>query len=271
MTHDLQRSSTNSQIQSVKPNNLLNFVKTNEEEALVKCIQHTPVVQNLKDFTPLLQVVSKWRLYIGLPKEDVTEELAIVTDFIRKNYNFLTLGEIELAYNLSVMRVLDDTDFYGSFSPLYVGKVLSSYLYYRKMTLADAIRRKEKYEMEQQELNNRPTPEEEAKLTKEILKDFYIKSQETGEVNAPFNICYNFLRKYKFLKVVQADIDEAMSIGERMYLQNAQKNAIFSNLGNDKEMETKRNARNYLVKKYFDKTDIEILLSKVTEELFVNP
>ncbi len=139
------------------------------------------------------------------------------------------------------------------------------------MTLADAIRRKEKYEMEQQELNNRPTPEEEAKLTKEILKDFYIKSQETGQVNDPFNICYNFLRKYKFLKVVQEDIDEAMSIGERMYLQNAQKNAIFSNLGNDKEMETKRNARNYLVKKYFDKTDIEILLSKVTEELFVNP
>jgi hypothetical protein len=153
-------------------------------------------------------VVSKWRLYIGLPKEDVTEELAIVTDFISKNYNFLTLGEIELAYNLSVIRVLDDTEFYGSFSPLYVGKVLSSYLYYRKMTLADAIRRKEKYEMEQQEISNRPTPEEEAQLTKEILKDFYRKSQETGEVNDPFNICYNFLRKYHFMKVSKDDIEE---------------------------------------------------------------
>lgn len=220
--------------------------------------------------TPLLQAVSKWRLYIGLPKEDVTEELAIVTDFISKNYNFLTLGEIELAYNLSVMRVLDDTEFYGSFSPLYVGKVLSSYLYYRKMTLADAIRRKEKYEMEVAEQNNKPTPEEEAQLTREILKDFHRKSQEIGEVNDPFNICYNFLRKYKFLKVGQDDINEAMLIGEKMYTHNAQKNAILSNLGNDKEMETKRNARNYLVKRYFDKTDIEILLSKVTAGLFVN-
>lgn len=229
-----------------------------------------PSCSEFEGFTPLLQVVSKWRLYIGLPKEDVTEELAIVTDFIRKNYNFLTLGEIELAYNLSVMRVLDDTEFYGSFSPLYVGKVLSSYLYYRKMTLADAIRRKEKYEMEQQEINNRPTPEEEAQLTKEILKDFYRKSQETGEVNDPFNICYNFLRKFQFMKVNKDDIDEAMVMGDKMYALNRAKNTILSNLGNDKEMETKRNARNYLVKKYFDKTDIEILLSKVTKELFVN-
>lgn len=183
----------------------------------------------------------------------------------------MTLGEIELAYNLSVMRILDDTEFYGSFSPLYVGKVLSSYLYYRKMTLADAIRRKEKYEMELQELKNKPTPEEEANLTKEILKDFYRKSQETGEVNDPFNICYNFLRKYKFMLVSKEDIDEAMSVGEKMYVVNLNKKTILSNLGNDKEQETKRYARNYLVKRYFDRTDIDILLSKVTSELFVNP
>jgi hypothetical protein len=138
------------------------------------------------------------------------------------------------------------------------------------MTLADAIRRKEKYEMEQQEISNRPTPEEEAQLTKEILKDFHRKSQETGEVNDPFNICYNFLRKYHFMKVSKDDIEEAMVVGEKIYAQNRIKNTILSNLGNDKEMETKRNARNYLVKKYFDKTDIEILLSKVTKELFVN-
>ena len=102
------------------------------------------------------------------------------------------------------------------------------------------------------------------------MKDFYRKSQETGEVNDPFNICYNFLRKYQFMKVSGLDIEEAMIVGEKIYAQNRIKNTILSNLGNDKEMETKRNARNYLVKKYFDKTDIEILLSKVTKELFVN-
>ena len=248
----------------------MNFVKTIEEEAIVKCIQGTPSVQNLKDVSHLLAVVSKWRLYIGIPKEDVTEELAIVTSFIQKNYGFLTLGEIELAYNLSVMRKLEDCEFYGSFSPLYVGKVLSAYLYYRKMTLAEAIRKKEKFEMEQEEVRNKPTPEEEANLTKEILKDFYKKSQEVGEVADPFNLCYNFLRKFKFLKITQDEIDEAMRFGEKMYLNNAQKNNILSNLGNDKETETKRYARNYLVKRYFDKTDIEILLSRVTPDLFVN-
>ena len=248
----------------------MNFVKTIEEEAIVKSIQGTPAIQNLKDLTPLLAVVSKWRMYIGIPKEDVTEELAIVTTFIQKNYGYLTLGELELAYNLSIMRKLEDADFYGSFSPLYVGKVLSAYLYYRKMTLAEAIRKKEKFELEQEEARNKPTPEEEANLTKEILKDFYKKSQEVGEVSDPFNLCYNFLRKFKFLKVNQDEIDEAMSYGEKMYLINAQKNNILSNLGNDKETETKRHARNYLVKRYFDKTDIDILLSKVTPDLFVN-
>lgn len=246
----------------------MNFVKTNEEEALVKSIQFTPAIQTLNDLTPLLKVVSKWRLYIGLPKEDVTEELAIVTDFIHKNYSFLTLGEIEMAYNLSAMRKLDDSEFYGSFSPLYVGKVLSSYMYYRKITLADAIRRKEKHEFEQEEIKNKPTPEEEAKLTKEILKDFHSKSQEIGEVADPFNICYNFLRKYNFLKVQKHEIDEAMQFGEKMYIQNAQKNAIFSSLESNKETEVKKHARNYIVKKYFDKTDIDILLSKVTPDLF---
>lgn len=248
----------------------MNFVRTVEEKAIVQSVQGSPIIGNLKDITPLLGVVSKWRLYIGLPKEDVTEELAIVTEFIHKNFGHLTLAEIELAYNLSVMRKLDDTEFYGSFSPLYVGKVLSSYLYYRKITLAEAIRMKEKFEMEQEELRNRPTPEEEAKLTKEILQDFYRKSQEVGEVADPFNICYNFLRKYKFLKVGQEDIDEAMEYGNRAYLTDVQKDGFLSNLEKNKEVEIKRYARNYLVKRYFDKIDIEILLSKVTPELFLN-
>jgi 2-isopropylmalate synthase len=61
----------------------------------------------------LLGVVAKWRMYIGLPKTDVSEELMINVDFINKNYPFLTLGEIELAINLSVTRKLEDVEFYA--------------------------------------------------------------------------------------------------------------------------------------------------------------
>ena len=229
------------------------------------------MIQNLKDMSPLVDVVSKWRLYIGIPKsEDLGAELALVTEFIYSNYGFLTLSEIELAYNLSITRKLDDVEFYGSFSPLYVGKVLQSYLYYRKITMADAIRKKEKFDQQELEKKNKPTPEEEAKLTKEIVADFYKKSRETGEVDDPFNICYNLFRKAKFLKVSQDDIDEATLYGEKKYQENRKSPNLFAKFQDNKELEVKRHARNYLVLKYFDTISIDILLLKIRPELFIN-
>lgn len=252
----------------------MEFIKTPDEYAMIIAIEKSQRIADLSDLNPLLGVVSKWRLYIGVPKEDVSEELAIVVDFIFKHYGFLTIAEVELAYNLSVVNKLEDIKFFGQFSPMYVGKVLSAYLYYRKMTLADPIRKKEKAQFEEEEKSNKPTPQQESDLTKEIIEGFYKQWQETGSINDVFNICYNFFRKVnvRWLTVTKEDIDISMQKGKLKYQQRKQKEdaGFLGEINDNAELEIKRHARNYLVEKYFETVDIIILLNNIKPELFAN-
>lgn len=182
----------------------------------------------------------------------------------------MTVSEIELAYNLSVTRKLEDCDFYGNFSPLYVGKVLSAYEYYRKLTMAEAIRKKERFEMEEMEKKSRLTPEEEVQLTKEIIFSLYKESKETNEVNDPFNIAYNLFRKHGWMKVTQEDIDGGMKAGKDKYQSDKQKEGLFKQIDINPEITIKRHARNHIVKKYFENVDIDILINNIVPELFCN-
>ena len=270
MSNNQLANSQSSQIQSLKPNNLLNFITTPEEYAIAISVQTSPLIRDLKDPKPLLALVAKWRAYIGLPKDDVSEELAILVKYLKDNWGMLTLAEIELSINLSINRKLDDCEFYGFFSPMYVSKVLGAYMYYRKVTMADSIRKKEKFEMEEQEKKNKPTPEQEALLTQEITLGFYKEFLKTGEVNDPFNLTYNFLRKHKWLIVTQDDIDKAMANGKSKYQEVRQKDAMLRAMSDNPETEIKRHARNFFVANYFKNVDIDILINNIKPELFLN-
>ena len=251
---------------------LLHFVQTNEEVKIVESVEKSVQVGYLKkeEISTLLQVVYKWRMYVGLPKEDNPEELAIVRDFIYENFGHLTLKEIELAYTLSVMRKLEDCEFFGFFSPLYVGKVLDSYLYYRKRTMADVIRRKEKFNFLELEEKNKPKPEEEAKLTQEVFLDFYNQHKEGKEITDVFNICWNFLRKHKWINPTRPEYDEAFEFAKAQSKKRELDFFDYNKFGLDKENEIKKIARNYCVQRYFEKTDINLLLKNITPQLFQN-
>ena len=245
----------------------MEFTTTNEEIALVKCVEGSTLIGNLKELNSLVNVVAKWRMYIGLPKEDISEELSIVADFLFKQYPFLTIAEIELAYTLSVTNKLKDVEFYGSFSPLYVGKVLDSYLYYRKLTLADTIRRKQKYDNEIKEMENRPTPQKQCNDLKCAIKDMYEDYKKTGELRDPFNICYNYFRRTKVLIVKKDEIDKAMEYGKNMYL-SKERNLFDKVTENTKESEIQRYARNWCVQNYFNNVRIDIILNNIKVEHF---
>lgn len=253
------------QNQSPRQNSLLEHIQNNDELEIVKSIENSLQVARLENMDTLLGVVAKWRMYIGLPKTDVSEELMIIVDFINKNYPFLTLGEIELAINLSVTRKLEDVDFYGYFSPLYVGKILDSYLYYRKKTLSDAIRRKEKADMEKKERENRPSPEKQAEIAREIFTGFYSEWKESGEIRDMLNYGYNFLRRIDLLVVTKEDIEAAQAYAKKKTLEK-NKNSFLKPV--DSENEEKRYARNWCVQKYFESVDIDVLLNNIKPEQF---
>jgi hypothetical protein len=226
------------------------------------------MIGRLKDQNELLRVITEWRIYIGVPKsEELAEEFSVLANFLKENYAFLTIDEIRLAYNLSVTRKLKDVEFYGYFSPMYVGKVLDSYLYYRKITMADVIRAKEKHDQELKELANRPSPEQQSNDMKLLLRDYYEEWKEKGEIRDVFSIAYHFLRNHKFLIVRQEDIDEAMAYGLKMARSRERK--LFEKVTpENEEAETKRYARNWCVQNFFKKTNIDILLNNINSELF---
>ena len=245
----------------------MEFISNNEELALVKCVEDSILIGNLSDLNPLVNVVAKWRMYIGLPKEDISEELSIVADFLFKQYQFLTIAEIELAYTLSVTNKLKDVEFYGSFSPLYVGKVLDSFLYYRKLTLADTIRRKQQYDNEMKEIENRPTPNKQCNDLKGLVKDMYEENKKNGQIIDPFNICYNFFRKTKMIIVKKDEIELAMDYGKKMYL-SKERNLFDKVTDSSRDLEIQRYARNWCVQNYFNNVSIDIILNNIKVEHF---
>ena len=252
-------------MQKQKP--LSEFIKTKEEYDIIESIEKSSLVGNSK-IEQVVEVVGSWQLHLGIPKKDVTEELIINSKFIYENFKFLTLKEIKLAYILSILGKLEEVEFYGNFSAIYISKVLNSYLYYRKMQLADAIRRKEKHEQEVLEANNKPTPQEEAELTKEIFRNFYNQWKEVGEINDLFNICYNFLRKHTFMKVEKEEIDMAMEWGGKK-AENIRKEGGYEKyVAESEKKEIQRWARNWCVQNFFSKIDFIIFENNIKPELF---
>ena len=246
----------------------MEYTETKEEIQIVKCIQESIMIQKLQELTPLINVVAKWRMYVGLPKTDVSEELSLVADFLYKEYGYLTVNEIELAYTLSVTNRLREAEFFGYFSPLYVGKVLDAYLYYRKITMADTIRRRDRAMQEAKELANKPTQEQQAKQMKELFKEMYDRYKSQGEIYDPFSITYNFLRRAKLYTPTKEEIEEAVKWGKEKVQEIKREKYAFVKYNLNQEEEEKRWSRTWCVQKYFENVDISVLLNNIKPEFF---
>jgi hypothetical protein len=208
--------SQNLQTQRKEQNSLLDYIQNNDELEIVKAVENSVIIKKSESSKEeLINVVVRWRMYIGVPKTDVAEELVLVAAFIWENYGFLTISEIELAYKLSILNKLSNIEFYGQFAPMYVAKVLDSYLYYRKMTLADSIRRREKALQQEAEKRNRPTPEVMAEDWKKMVYEYYDEWKEKGEIRDAFSLLYNYLRKWKMMEVTKETIEEAQAYGKK--------------------------------------------------------
>jgi hypothetical protein len=260
-------TSQNLSVQSKGQKSLLDFAKTNEETNIIICLEGNKAIGLLENpQEKLIDIVSKWRMYIGMPKNDVSEELIIVAQYIYENYPNITIAEIDLAVNLSIRQKLKDSEFHGYFSPMYVAKVLDSYLHYRRTTLSDAMRRRDNYIHEQLEKANKPSPEQQAKDFREIIRGLYKELQETDEIRDPFTLAYNYLRRTKMLLVTKAEIEEAQKYAKNKTTKIKQEGKIRFELNYERE-EIKL-ARNWCVQNYFKNVNIDILLNNIKAEHF---
>jgi hypothetical protein len=93
------------------------------------------------ELAPLIDVIGKWRFYLGIKEEPSKQEMIINTNFVRENFGALRIGDIHEAINLSVAGKLDcDNEAYNNFSPLYIGRILNAYNEYRNQIIGQVKR-----------------------------------------------------------------------------------------------------------------------------------
>ena len=231
-----------------------NWIKTEEENKLVVS-QYGIKIAQLPNPNALMELLGKWRYYVGIKQDPTPEEFVIISKFIRNNFSDLTLEEIDLAIELSVMGKLNiDNIAYNQFSVLYVTNILNSYKEYRHINMLKILDIREKELLKEKEAS-RYTPEYKMENMKQLFIDQYAEYKEKGFIFDYFNSCYNFLKKNNYLFIDKQMRDDAVKYGkEAVILDKDSKLGLYLIKTYTKDEMEKVYMRNYCVQKFFDST-----------------
>jgi hypothetical protein len=259
--------------QLTKQSKSIGLIKNDFTENKIKIYEAYRGLRKIRDFDsnedlkPLIDLIGKWRFYIGIKEELSQEELFMNLNFIRENFSELNIVDINQAIDLSIKGDLQvDVEHYQSFTPLYISKILKAYKEYRGKVIY-AIRDKiEKVENKPIEL----TIDEKIEITKKSLISVF-SNREDKRFYDYGGVTYDFIRRNKLLVFSKSLVDEAMRYGKKNSLneirkstyadviQNSNKN--YKDATEKKEAIVRSSARNYVVQKW---------LSTFTEETFDN-
>ena len=255
-------------------NSLTLHCKSVEENDLILAIYN----KENKDINSLIDVLAKWRWMSGINvanhhEDDVARELALLSQFVVKNYPNITTDEISLAIDLSLTNKLDvDVRTFNSFSPMYVSRILNAYLEYRKIKYDEIYERKVRAEAKKK-IEEKPSPEQRMVAMKDLILYFWEQYKSEGEVKDHFNALYDYFKRTNQLNLSKELIDEAMEHGKiksKNYVADYFTNVLGKEKVNVEEFE-KRFARNYCIQKMFsDCEDVDIIVSKVLINHFID-
>ena len=261
-------------MQVTKQNNYLTpHCRTSEENNLILAIYNN----DNKDVNSLIDVLAKWRWMSGINisnqhEDDVARELALLSQFVVKNYQNITTDEISLAIDLSLTNKLDvDVRAFNSFSPMYVSRILNAYLDYRKIKYDEIYDRKVKAETKKK-IEEKPSSEQRMVAMKDLILYFWEQYKSDGEVKDHFNTLYDYFKRTNQLNLSKELIDEAMEYGKmksKNYVADYFVDVLEKKV-NGEDFD-KRFARNYCIQKMFDDCeDVDIIVSKVTINHFID-
>lgn len=203
-------------------------------------------------------------------EDDIAKELALIGKFIVNNYPQLTISEISLAIDLSLLDKLNcDVRTFNTFSPMYVTRILNAYIEYKRVMYNELMRKKESLDLKR-DMDKEITPEEKMESMVELIRYFYDKYKSQGIVNDYFNTLYNYLRRTNRLSISKEMIDEALKYGKEEAIKHKKEyfdDALKKEKVNIEGVE-KRYARNYCVQVFFNNLDIEKLISTIKIEEF---
>ncbi len=267
-------------------NSISGWVTSKDENDVIVALENNKKLQHFdnNDMSSLVEVLGMWRIYLGVSKEPTAEEFVIIAQFVQQNYPMITLEEIRLAVNLSMLSQLDvdNKTYYDTFSVAYVTRILNAYLEYRKKVINDVLERKEITEQKLLlSVSSTPSITEMRQDMVDIIQMEYDHFKQHDEIKDSMGIVYKFLYRTKRLKIDQTDIDAALEYGRKHARASLdeQTKSIKELMEIDVEMMskerktklenlTKQHARKFCVKKLFYSINISELVASIKEEEF---
>lgn len=252
----------------MKPKNSIGLISKEYSSNKVKIYEAYNNDRKIRDFKtnddlkPLIDLIGKWRYFIGVRENLTKEELFMNITFIRENFSELNLVDIEQAINLSIKGDLEvDIEHYQSFTPLYIAKILNAYKSYRSSLVVDIRKKLEKIDDE-----DKPPlgDKERLALAKNSLRAVY-KNKSDESFHDFGSIWYNFVKKNDLMKFTKELVDEALEFGKK-YSSNEIRNAFMKDVINNSHNNTenarlkresmeRQSARNFVVRKWLNSID----------------
>ena len=272
-----------SQQQTKWQTNLVGFTRNETEKRFLsslndKTIEH---YKTKEDYTRLIQVVTKWRIMLGLSKDMSEEELKINVQFIKNSYGKLTAKEIESAIDLSLQGYLGvDPQPYGNFSPLYISKILNAFVEKHNEKINALLQRKRQAEIDakRNEVDNR-TPMEIAQSTKDFISDFGKRVRDSDKYYGDFNhTVWNFLNAGGYIEPDDDTLKGAKEFADaehRKMEEIENKNIFMRSIRNaQKEQEVKKRkemyGRFYVMRAFFRSLDdVDAFMKQFDVKLFL--
>ena len=265
-------------MQSAKPNELLgNWLTTAEDNKIASTLSEKRIGQfDRVDMADIVDLMAQWRLMLGVTTDTTQEELIFITQFIYDNYKHLTLSDLNIAKNWSILGRID-VGFVTqkTFSSYYVSRSINAYELEKRKIINEIAEKKQRYET-RKAIDN-PTPqsaEEKANSFKDHILTMYRASNEDRPIIDLADMVYNWLRAVGFLKLSDAEIKEAMiHANDRLREMNYQDNKFNAKNNLDPqtdELRKKKFAREYVINKLFKKISVSDIVSKISIEYFKN-
>ena len=248
----------------IKQNKSIGLIKSNFTDTKIKIYEAYRSLKRIRDFNtndelkPLIDLVGKWRYYIGIKEELSQEELFMNITFIRENFNELNLVDINEAINLSLKGDLNiDAEHYQNFTPLYISKILKAYKEYRGKVIYDIRDKISKIENKPIE----PTISEKVDITKSSLLSMY-GSREDKRFHDYGGVTYDFIKRNQLMIFTKSLVAEAMEYGKKESVKEIRKstyadviqstNKNYNNAKEKRESVIRNSARNYVVQKWLN-------------------
>jgi len=265
---------------SVKQNKLIgDWIQNEIEYEVAKTFNEKRIGDYTKeDMTKLVELMAHWRVLLGVTSDSTEIELVVICQFVYDNFKKYSLADIRLAMNWAIAGRVD-IGFVSqkSLSSFYVSKVLNAYDDRKREIVNEFMERRDRH-LRRLEIDKKtePTPEEKANTFKEMILGIY-KSYQNNQPFYDFNdFVYNWLKSTGQIQASQEDINAAVFYGQEKYREERrQKNAanilkqiVDMDVPENKEERQKKYAREYIIKKYFDKYTIGEIISKIKPSQF---